>query len=491
QGGGHADEVGDQGNDRAVAAPGRGAGGRGPAARAEGAGRPAHRHHRHRPVRRHLDDHRRRRLGQRQEVHRGRQPRRQGLRGAQGRGHRRHRRRSLQGHRRPGDQPADQDHQHRGPAAGAAALTWKGRLRPARRSRPGGPPPRREHRMRVAIIGSGFAGVSTALQLLARGAEVALLDGSELRGRGIAYGRARPHHLLNVPADRMGLDPGDAGAFADWLGLSGGARSGFRPRAEYGRYLLDRLQAARREHGPALQVVDEDAHSLQRDDTGWRLHTNAGTTLQADAVVIAVGAPASSPARGATPAGVVADPWQPGALDGIAPDAEVLIVGTGLTMADLVLTLDSRNHRGRIVAISRRGLLPRPHPADGVVPQPLPEAAMTALEQGRLASAVRGFRCAAAAGAAPEALVAALRGHTARAWRGWPLAVRQRFLRHLRPWWDTVRHRIPAQVAAELERLRARGRLEIAAARLEALSVDAGGVRATLRRRRSASAEAR
>lgn len=345
--------------------------------------------------------------------------------------------------------------------------------------------------MRVAVIGSGFAGVSTALQLLAHGAKVALLDGSELRGRGIAYGRARPHHLLNVPADRMGLDPGDAGAFADWLGLSGGARGGFRPRAEYGRYLLDRLQAARREHGPALQVVDEDAHSLQRDDTGWRLHTNAGTTLQADAVVIAVGAPASSPARGATPAGVVADPWQPGALDGIAPDAEVLIVGTGLTMADLVLTLDSRNHRGRIVAISRRGLLPRPHPADGVVPQPLPEAAMTALEQGRLASAVRGFRRAVAAGAAPEALVDGLRGHTARAWRGWPLAVRQRFLRHLRPWWDTVRHRIPAQVAAELERLRARGRLEIAAARLEALSVDAGGVRATLRRRRSASAEAR
>lgn len=345
--------------------------------------------------------------------------------------------------------------------------------------------------MRVAVIGSGFAGVSTALQLLARGAEVALLDGSELRGRGIAYGRARPHHLLNVPADRMGLDPGDAGAFADWLGLSGGARSAFRPRAEYGRYLLDRLQVARREHGPALQVVDEDAHSLQRDGTGWRVHTTAGTTLQADAVVIAVGAPASLPARGGAPAGVVADPWQPGALDGIAPDADVLIVGTGLTMADLVLTLDSRNHRGRIVAISRRGLLPRPHPADGVVPQPLPEAAMTALEQGRLASAVRGFRRAVAAGAAPEALVDDLRGHTARAWRGWPLAVRQRFLRHLRPWWDTVRHRIPAQVAAELERLRARGRLEIAAARLEALSVDAGGVRATLRRRRSASAEAR
>ena len=76
-------------------------------------GRHAARHHRHRPVRRHLDDLGRRRLGQRQEVHRGRPLRRQGLRCPQGRGDRRHRRRSLQGHRRPGRQPDDQDHQHR------------------------------------------------------------------------------------------------------------------------------------------------------------------------------------------------------------------------------------------------------------------------------------------------------------------------------------------------------------------------------------------
>ena len=59
---------------------------------------------------------RRRRLGQRQEAHRGRRVRRQGLRRPRGRRHRRHRRRPLQGHRRPRHQPDDQGHQHRGPA---------------------------------------------------------------------------------------------------------------------------------------------------------------------------------------------------------------------------------------------------------------------------------------------------------------------------------------------------------------------------------------
>ncbi len=86
-----------------------------------GARRHAPRRDRHRPVRRHLDDGRRRRLGQRQEVHRGRQLRRQGIRGPQGGGHRRHRRRPLQGHRRSGRQPDDQDHQHRRAAAAGRA----------------------------------------------------------------------------------------------------------------------------------------------------------------------------------------------------------------------------------------------------------------------------------------------------------------------------------------------------------------------------------
>ena len=85
-------------------------------------GRHAARRDRHRPVRRDLDDLRRRRLGQRQEIHRGRALRRQGLGAAQGGGHRRHGRRSVQGHGRAGRQSDDQDHQYRGAAAACGAL---------------------------------------------------------------------------------------------------------------------------------------------------------------------------------------------------------------------------------------------------------------------------------------------------------------------------------------------------------------------------------
>ena len=133
----HAHQGRDQGNDHSVAAAGAVADLRllrdlpdrrrrrgGQVGRLLGARRHAARRHRHRPVRRDLDDLRRRRLGQCQEIHRGRPLRRQGLGSAQGRGDRRHRRRSLQGHGGTGGEPDDQDHQHRGAAAagGAGAL---------------------------------------------------------------------------------------------------------------------------------------------------------------------------------------------------------------------------------------------------------------------------------------------------------------------------------------------------------------------------------
>jgi K(+)-stimulated pyrophosphate-energized sodium pump len=148
---GHAHQGRHQGNDRAVAAahPRAHPAGvhhefsDGPRRRRAGPRWTAHRHHHHRAVRGHFHDHRRRRLGQRQEVHRGGSLRRQGLRGSQGGRHRRHGRRSLQGYRRPGDQSAHQDHQHRGAPDGAGARQDDVATRGRRRSGSQRPPPLR------------------------------------------------------------------------------------------------------------------------------------------------------------------------------------------------------------------------------------------------------------------------------------------------------------------------------------------------------------
>ncbi len=102
-------------DDHPVADPDRRHGDRGRAVRA-GARRPVDRRDRGRPVHGHLHDRRRRRLGQREEADRGRRSRGQGLGGPCRVGHRRHGRRSVQGHRRSGHQPDDQGGEHRRPA---------------------------------------------------------------------------------------------------------------------------------------------------------------------------------------------------------------------------------------------------------------------------------------------------------------------------------------------------------------------------------------
>jgi uncharacterized NAD(P)/FAD-binding protein YdhS len=54
-------------------------------------------------------------------------------------------------------------------------------------------------------------------------------------------------------------------------------------------------------------------------------------------------------------------PWTDPSEAGLDPDGTVLILGTGLTMVDYALSLIDGGHRGRIAAMSRRGLLPRVH----------------------------------------------------------------------------------------------------------------------------------
>lgn len=47
----------------------------------------------------------------------------------------------------------------------------------------------------------------------------------------------------------------------------------------------------------------------------------------------------------------------------IPEDASILIVGTGLTFADAVVSFHEHGHKGKVTAISRKGIIPLPHDA--------------------------------------------------------------------------------------------------------------------------------
>jgi uncharacterized NAD(P)/FAD-binding protein YdhS len=305
--------------------------------------------------------------------------------------------------------------------------------------------------MRVAIVGAGYSGTMAAVEVKRAlpAAEVSLVEKGGRFAAGAAYSTASPSHLLNVRARSMSAFADAPDDFAAWLARDGlGTPETFARRRDYARYLaeiLDRTEV-RRVEGEAVAVE------------GGALALASGERLGFDFLVLAGGNyPGRIPAR----LGIetVDDPWGPSGAEAIArlaeQDADLLLLGTGLTMVDVALSLDDAGFRGGIIAVSRRGLVPRPH-------EETPSPPLEAPPPARLGALMRHLRSLRPW----RAGVDSLRPYSIDLWRGFTPAERSRFLRHARPWWDVHRHRIAPPVAARIAALREAGRLEVLAGRV-------------------------
>jgi uncharacterized NAD(P)/FAD-binding protein YdhS len=335
----------------------------------------------------------------------------------------------------------------------------------------------------VAVVGGGFSGTMVAAQLARKGIDSVLIDGSGRAGQGVAYSTGEPAHVLNVRADVMSAWPEDLEHFVRVAEAEGGTRSDFVQRRHFGRYLRKIL-----EDGVGtgrLKVVERQAVEAEPKDEGWTVQLDNGDAVDASALVLAIGNQPPEPLSFGIESPLVIDnPWGAEALaafdDLAASNGDVLLVGTGLTMVDTVLSLDSAGHRGRIVALSRRGLMPRGH-SDDMVPAPVeagevpPAHVRTLWRWLRARGAEVGWRSA----------VDALRPHAHWLWQGLSLEEKKRFARHARPWWDVHRHRIAPEVARRLHGMIAEGRLEVVAGRIQSVDDKDGALAVTYRRRGS------
>lgn len=339
----------------------------------------------------------------------------------------------------------------------------------------------------IAVIGSGFSGSLLAIHLLRRAGRwdrVYLIERNAQFGRGLAYATGNPGHLLNVRASNMSAFADDADHFLAWLrrlppeqreGISGADdRLTFAPRRLYGSYIQSILAEGIRgeDSGRKLYLVADEAEELRPSGDGVSVQVGCGRIYEVDAAVLAIG---NSPPDRSRP-GYYGDPWEPAITEALDPRAQVLLIGTGLTMVDVVISLLDAGHKGRITAMSRRGLLPATHAATASYPRFLPAGTaprtVTALlrrvrdEIGRAEDAGQDWR----------AVIDALRPDTQDLWRRLPIAEKQRFLRHLRPWWEVRRHRMAPEVAARIEAARRAGQLVVRRGRLHGFQADAGRV---------------
>ncbi len=277
-------------------------------------------------------------------------------------------------------------------------------------------------------------------------------------------------------ARELGATQDQPAEFARWLNLTRRAEESFLPRLVYGEYLYSRLQSAAQVSLAGFNQVQQEAVAVDREGGAFRVLLADGSDFLTDKVVLAVGTLPPQRLQGVGPRllvdpGYVALPWQRNlhgedALARVPNEARVLVIGTGLTMADTVVTLVRRGHRGPITALSRHGLVPSAHLTEPGPPIALPPTVLNALNSADVRQLLRALRSLTPIVPDWRGLIDALRPYLQGYWKTLPDEQRGRFLRHLRSYWEIVRHRLTPSVDEELRQLQADGQLRIRAGRL-------------------------
>jgi uncharacterized NAD(P)/FAD-binding protein YdhS len=341
----------------------------------------------------------------------------------------------------------------------------------------------------VAIIGGGFSGATVALNLLRHlpadaTPRITIIEPRKQLGGGVAYSSTDPAHRLNVPAARMLVLGEEPGAFEEWFKTSGALRDDpeallddgriYPRRQAFGQYVNSLLIEAAA-GSPGFRHLQAQALSVTRQNAGFEITTDGGI-VQADIVVLAVSHPPPAipgPLRGiAGQSNFIANPWPDAALAGIAPAARVLIIGTALSTADVIASLQAQQHSGPVLAVSRRGLVSRlrkmaqTEPFGDFTTAPC-RTALALLRRVR-----QTVNAAESSGSSWGAVMDGLRVQGLTVWSALPRLEKSRFLRHLRPFWDVHRYQVAPQLAAITQAQCDAGRLAIRAARIVDIRMD-------------------
>lgn len=367
---------------------------------------------------------------------------------------------------------------------------------------------------RVGIIGGGYTGTAVAIHLSRKSAvplDISVVEPLAELGRGVAYGSTDPDHRINGPTIQNSLYPDDGMHFDNWCRahdviaddpecLDGLGRAYVR-RADMGRYVGHEfaVHQSGNPSGSAIRHIRDRAVNARADGNGFAVSLAAHEGLACDLLAITTSnaPPALLPVLAGAVAGHDAfygDPWDLPRLAQIPSAARILIIGTGLTMADVALTVLRERPGATVTAISRRGLLPqgqRSVPRADTIAEAMACAVPAFVARHGTPDSIRAIlralrddiRNRIAEGSELQVAVDELREAAHHLWPALPEPEQSRFLRHLAPWYETYRFRYPPQTETKVRALLAAGRLTPRAAAIVEAAPRGDRIAVTTRRR--------
>jgi uncharacterized NAD(P)/FAD-binding protein YdhS len=357
------------------------------------------------------------------------------------------------------------------------------------------------HRKTIAIIGGGFSGTMVAVHLLRQThqpVEVLLVNKGYPTGKGVAYAATSEKYQLNVHAGRMSAFPDQPAHFVDWLKTQSAYMHAsleeiahtFVPRQLYGEYLEAILQETIQTHSQKFTLVPKRAIKLTTSkdllQETYQIELETGQQIDAEQVVLALGnfQPAtlrcvsSRDAAALVPPIYFSDPWRPDILQDLPTDATVVLLGTGLTTIDALLGLQEQGFKGRVLAVSTNGYLPRPYLSG----QPNTAFGDHIAQASSLLEMVHLFNqeLKQHQGQGWEEMINGIRPHTHAMWQKLTRSEQRKFMHRLGSLWGVVRHRLPPQVHAAVLEMQQSGQLQVMAARVQSMAVEGNKVAVTI-----------
>ena len=352
----------------------------------------------------------------------------------------------------------------------------------------------------IVIVGAGFSGTLVAANLLKAqhwsATQVVLIERAAKIARGTAYAERSYPYLLNVPAGRMSADPNSPLDFLNFAQhrIPDATAEDFLPRELYGQYLEATLldaEVSAATHVEFKRVKGVVCGIEPAEQAGYRVVLADGRQFDADDVVLALGNPGPADLPGTDKLGdqYISNPWA--GPQTFTAGETVLLVGTGLTMADVAMAASAETKdQITIHAMSRHGLIPPSQTQfsqntckvdSGSILRAASFSALTLLRSVRELADDTERR-----GGDWRETITFIRNIAPQLWQRLPAREKRRLLRHIRPYWDIHRHRLPSQTLARMNHLRRHQKLNVHAGRLLEFELVAGPkVRVTWRPRGS------
>lgn len=349
---------------------------------------------------------------------------------------------------------------------------------------------------KIGIIGGGFTGTMTAVQLIEKSTaplEIILINERETLNRGIAFNPYSDKHLLNVITAKMSAFADQTDHFLDWITQREDFKNkdkvfianSFLPRKLYGDYLVsiwEKYQSVAETKDIKVTVIDSFVIDLETYPDSINISLDNDTSITVDYAVIASGNqipknPGIKNADFYQSENYFQNPWKIDSVQNINSTLPILIIGNGLTMVDTVISLLEQGFKNDIYSISPNGFNILPHRHNGLKYTKLTEELRDDMKLYDLFKLVhKHIKTVREYGATAEPVIDSLRPFTQEIWKRFSVEEKRIFMSRFRHLWGVARHRIPIHSHDKLQQLRINGKLKINSGRLLNFTENGDGI---------------